>query len=315
MPISSSLVLQQQDPWYLAQPSPTLGAQSVKTTPLLMANPNFNQHDMLSQLSGLIVCPGHRIPIIPDFVLPTNSQSSPSQSTSTVSSQHILASQSQQIFASQSQQVFAPQAQHILASLPSPGHSSLPLASHPQSLVTEPDSQAPSLPSDSQCSSQPNSMIPSSHPEANGLHSQLLNNFVPLQNISIMNGAPTPDNSSSTPMPPMPFIPIWDPASCRAPDKLTVYDKSTSLVSQFKVLTAKYAAKPKINCSECIAGVKWVEKCGNMAQNKNCDFEAYWHGLTPEEHVPFIVEAYQHFLQSIQTKAQPKWKLAKGQTQ
>ncbi|KAF9440914.1 hypothetical protein P691DRAFT_779967 [Macrolepiota fuliginosa MF-IS2] len=109
----------------------------------------------------------------------------------------------------------------------------------------------------------------------------------------------------------------WDPTSHQVPDKPNVYDKSTSLVSQFKVPSAKSSVKPKINRSECIAGVKWVEKYGHTSQNKNKDFEAYWHGLMPEERAPFVEEAYQRFLQAIRnsysssSKAQVKRKAPK----
>ncbi|KAF9439873.1 hypothetical protein P691DRAFT_768674 [Macrolepiota fuliginosa MF-IS2] len=95
-------------------------------------------------------------------------------------------------------------------------------------------------------------------------------------------------------------LPLPVPPSHQAPDKPNVYDKSTSLVSQFKVPSAKYSAKPKINCSECIAGVKWVEKYRHTSQNKNKDFEAYWHNLMPEECTPFVEEVYQCFLQAVQ---------------
>ncbi|KAF9440779.1 hypothetical protein P691DRAFT_70119 [Macrolepiota fuliginosa MF-IS2] len=68
----------------------------------------------------------------------------------------------------------------------------------------------------------------------------------------------------------------WDPTSHQVP-------------------SAKYLVKPKINHSECIAGVKWVEKYGHTSQNKNKDFEAYWHSLMPEECIVSALQAPFHW--------------------
>lgn len=67
-------------------------------------------------------------------------------------------------------------------------------------------------------------------------------------------GANLPQQLSLSASHPTPLIPtaVWDPMSRRAPDEPTVYNRSTSLVSQLKVASAKYSAKPRSNRSEYV---------------------------------------------------------------